>query len=99
MDGETAHPALHMRLVVLQRRMAALRATVEKSTGITKIEAHDHLIDLEKRHRLLAEQLRTLDAEGAGLWQTVKAEFDLMADDLASAIDDLLMSIGHPRHR
>ena len=35
----------------------------------------------------------------AGLWQTVKAEFDLMADDLASAIDDLLMSIGHPRHR
>ena len=90
MSEKLGQPALQDRLTTLQNRISGLRSTIGQTSGIEKIEAGDRLADLEARQQSMAERLREMDAAGGGMWQGVKAELDLMADDLSGSVDALL---------
>jgi len=85
MDQTNAHQAMQERLDTLLGRITALNKTIITADGIRKIEAQTQLADLEHRHAKLAGQLQALS--GDGVWQNVKAELELMADDLSNSVD------------
>ena len=89
MDQGSSHRALQARVDLILGRIATLKKTINTTDGITKIEAQTRLADLEQRHKKLEDQLRKLDSQGASMWQNVRAELELMTDDLSNSVDAL----------
>ena len=89
MNTTTPNLALQARAQILQARIDAIRTTIAATTGIARIEAQTRLADIEQRRDKLDAQLQALDGKGPGIWQSLTAEIELMADDLTSAVDDL----------
>jgi hypothetical protein len=87
MNATSCHPALKQRLTDLERRIGELKVKIAAARGVQKIEDVGDIEDLEQRHKELAAQLDNLDREGRGWAQNVKAELDLMADDLTASIE------------
>lgn len=84
------HSGLEIRLKTLELRIARLKQDVGKVKDLAKFEGDSEIESLEKRHKLLEDQLRELDREGPGFRQNVKAEIDKMADDLTGSLDSFL---------
>jgi len=91
------HPGLEMRLRSLAQRIGELKRRMNRADASTRIEMMGEVLQLEERERDLAEQLRKLDGEGAGLKQSLKAEFEKIADDLAASVQDFIIRLD--RHR
>ncbi len=87
MDHSNSPTAMIARLDVLRGRIIALHKTIATADGLGKVEAQTQLADLEQRHKKLEGQLHALG--GDSMWQNVKAELELMADDLSSSVDAL----------
>lgn len=87
MNGTSYHPALKQRLTELKRSIGELKGKIAAARGLQKIEDVGDIEDLEQRHQELAARLDNLDREGRGWAQNVKAELDLMADDLTASIE------------
>lgn len=95
------NPAMTARLAVLATRIASLKQTIGATVGIEQGEARVRLADMERRHQTLTNQVQALDGKGDSIWQSMKAEIELMADDLSSSVDDLTtgMALAHePPH-
>lgn len=94
------YPALQMRLASVEAEITRARRAAAQSHGTAHAEAEARLADLEHRHATLAERLRGLAGHPPSAWQSIKAEFDLMADDLATAIEDFTAwaTTGHTAH-
>ncbi len=87
MNRTSYHPALKQRLTELERRISELKGKIAAARGVQKIEDVGDIGDLEQRHKEIAARLDNLDREGRGWAQNVKAELDLMADDLTASIE------------
>jgi hypothetical protein len=93
MAASALHPGLLARRIVVLRKKAARKSDFERLLDMGTIER------LERRHKLLVDQLRKLDAEGPGPWQDAKAEVAKLVDDIWASIEDSMMrldrSVGH----
>ncbi len=84
------HPELAQRLQVLEGRIRALKQKLGSGSGAEKVHGSSTLVALEQRHDSLLERTRTLDDEGPGFRQHVKAEIIVMADDLTAMVDSMI---------
>ena len=89
MDHGSSHQALQARVDLILGRIATLKKTINTAEGIKKVEAQTNLADLAQRHKKLEDQLRVLDGHGSSMWQNVRAELELMTDDLSNSVDAL----------
>jgi chaperonin cofactor prefoldin len=85
------HPELGQRLRMLEGRINTLQQTLKAETGSNKVYGCGTLHALEQRHDSLQERIRTLNDEGPGFRQNVKAEIIVMADDLHAMIDSMIV--------
>lgn len=90
MTGKSEYPALQMRLARLEGEIERAALLAAKADGAARGEAEGRLADLRHRHLVLRARWQTLVGEAPGVWPRVKAEFDLMSDDLSSAIEDFM---------
>jgi predicted nucleic acid-binding Zn-ribbon protein len=87
--GKTGlHRGLELRLTALATRIAKLRQKMNQEKGLEKIEEFGEIEELERRYKVLADQLRSLNREGSGFRQDVKAEIEKVADDLTGMVED-----------
>jgi predicted nucleic acid-binding Zn-ribbon protein len=93
MEETGSHSVLQARLAYLTARIAELKAKMSRTEGYEKITEFGEIGLLEQRHKRLEDQLRALDREGAGFRQNVKAEVENLADDLAVAVEEMVMRI------
>ena len=93
MEEKGLHPGLEMRLRSLASRIAELKQRMNRAQPLEKVSALGEVTQLEQRYARLEEQLRGLNAEGPGFRQNAKAEFEKMADDLASNLQDFLIRL------
>jgi hypothetical protein len=91
------HSGLEIRLRSLELRIARLKQDMGKAIGLAKFEGDGEIESLDKRHKLLEDQLRELDREGPGFRQDVKAEIDKMADDLTGSLVNFYSGSIHRR--
>jgi hypothetical protein len=84
------HSALELRLAALARLIAKLRQTMRQAKGIEKIEEFDEIEGLERRYKVLEDQLRKLNGEGPGFRQDMKAEIEKVADDLTGMVEEFV---------
>ena len=89
------HPELAQRLRMLEGRITTLKQKLNAGSGSEKVNGSGTLHALEQRHGSLQERVRTLDDEGPGFRQDVKAEIIVMADDLHAMIDSMIVP-SHP---
>jgi archaellum component FlaC len=54
------------------------------------IEEFDEIEGLERRYKVLEDQLRKLNGEGPGFRQDVKAEIEQVADDLTGMVKEFV---------
>ncbi len=102
MDKTGWHPGLEARLTALALRIGDLRHKMNQAEGAEKIEASGEIGELERRYQLLDERRSSLNREGPGMRQDVKAELERVVDDLKGTIEDFIMWIDsgcHPDHR
>ena len=59
------HPGLEMRLEALATRIAKLKQDIGPAAGIEKILEAGKIEQLEQRHKMLADQLRSLNRQGS----------------------------------
>ena len=85
------HPELTQRLHVLEGRIRTLKQKLCSGDGAEKVNGSSTLLALEQRHDSLLERTRTLDDEGPGFRQNVKAEIIVMADDLTAMVDSMIV--------
>ena len=103
MDQTTSHHSLDTLLSTLETRMAALRKKMAKpSSDADKVVAQAKLHELEARHADLAREAAEMKAKGPSFWQSVHADFLVIADSLTHAVDEALRSldahaIHHPK--
>lgn len=93
MEERDSHRALELRLEALAERIATLRQSMARAKGAEKIEESGEIAERERRYRNLAERLQTLNREGPGFRQDVKAELEKVADDLSGTVEDFMMWI------
>ncbi len=90
MEETGLHPALEMKLTALATRIASLRQKMSHAKVLEKIEELGEIGELERRHKVLADQLPGLNREGAGFRQDMKAELEKVADDLTGTVEDFV---------
>ena len=84
------HSALEMRLAALATRIAKLRQTMRQAKGGEKIEEFDEIEGLERRYKMLEDQLRQLNGEGPSFREDMKAEIEKVADDLTGVVEEFV---------
>ncbi len=82
------HPGLEIRLTVLATRIAELRQKANQAEGPAEIEDFAEIAELERRYKVLEEDLRRLNFEGPGVRQDLKAGLETVADDLLGWVED-----------
>lgn len=99
MAASALHPGLQLRVEMLARRIVVLRKKAARKSDFERLLDMGTIERLERRHKLLVDQLRKLDAEGPGPWQDAKAEVAKLVDDIWASIEDSMMrldrSVGH----
>jgi len=99
MATATLHPGLELRIEMLAKRIVTLRKKAARKGDLERLDDLATIERLERRHRLLAEQLHRLNAEGPGLWQDAKAEVAKLVDDICASVEESMMrlddSAGH----
>lgn len=93
MEERSLHPELEARLTALANRIAHLRETMNKATGIEKIEDFGEIEELDQRYKVLEDRLSRLNREGPGFRQDMKAAIEMVADDLTGAVEDFMMRL------
>jgi predicted nucleic acid-binding Zn-ribbon protein len=93
MERTGLHPALEMRLTELASRIAELKQKMNRQPSLEKIEALGEVTQLGQRYRMLQDQLRSLNQEGPGVRQDLKAEYEKIADDLAANFSDFVIRL------
>ena len=91
MGSAGLHPGLETQLAALAARIAALKEKRRTATGSERLEELGEIEELERRQKALADGLRSLDGEGPGFRQDVKAELERMAHDLTASLEDFVM--------
>ncbi len=84
------HSRLEMTLTALAARIAELRKKMSQAKGVEKIEELDEMEGLERRYKMLEDQLRKLNGEGPGFRQDMKAEIEKVADDLTGMVEEFV---------
>lgn len=84
------HPALEIRLTSLEARIAALRQEMSKATAVEKAEELGEIERLERHHAALKDLWHQLNSEDYGFRQDLKAEIEMMADDLATTVEEYI---------
>jgi predicted nucleic acid-binding Zn-ribbon protein len=90
MEETGLHSGLEMRLTALATRIAALRQKMSHAKAPEKIEEFGEIEGLERRYKVLEDQLRKLNGEGPGFRQDMKAEIEKVADDLTSTVEEFV---------
>jgi len=93
MKETSLHPSLQMRLAALATRISELRQRASQVKGGERIEEFSEVEELERRYKTLDQQLRKLDQEGSGFRQDMKAEIEMVTDDLAGMVEDFFIWI------
>ena len=93
MEQADLRPRLELRLTVLATRIAQLRHKMTHAAGPERIEELGEIDQLQERSKMLEKQLRDLEHQEPGAIPGVKAEIEIMADDLAGTVDDFMMRI------
>ena len=89
------HPGLQLRIEMLAKRIVVLRKKAAGKKDLDRLVDLGTIERLERRHHLLVDQLRQLDAEGPGPWQDAKAEVAKLVDDICASIEDSMMRLDH----
>lgn len=87
------HPGLQLRIEMLAKRIIILRKKSARKGDLDRLVDLGTIERLERRHSLLVDQLRQLDAEGPGPWQDAKAEVAKLIDDICASIEDSMMRL------
>lgn len=87
------HPGLQLRIEMLAKRIVMLRKKAARKGDLDRLVDLGTIERLERRHNLLVDQMRRLDAEGPGPWQDAKAEVTKLVDDICASIEDSLMRL------
>jgi uncharacterized protein with von Willebrand factor type A (vWA) domain len=95
MATTTLHPGLELRIEMLAKRIVTLRKKAARKGDLERLDDLATIERLDRRHRLLVEQLHRLDAEGPGLWQDAKAEIAKLVDDICASIEESMMRLDH----
>lgn len=82
--------ALETRIARLAAEIVKAREFAAQAHGAARGEADSRVAELAHRHAVLLERWQGLVGEPPGIWPRVKAEFDLMADDLSSSVADFM---------
>jgi len=93
MKEKSLHPGLEMRLAALAERIVNLRQGMTQESGLDRIEDLGEIEQLERRHKLLSDELQALNAEGPGHWQNVKAEMEKRIDDVTSTVEEFIIRL------
>ena len=93
MNDADGYLPMKMRIKTLGIRITALENTMEKSTDSSRVAKLGELHELEGRHKDLEERLRQICREGPGLRQDVKADLNLLADNIEGGLDSLMFSV------
>lgn len=91
MQEKGLHPGLEMRLHSLASRINKLKQRMERADPLTRAKSLGEIRQLEQRCSALEDQLSSLNQEGAGFRQNLKAEYEKVADDLAASIQDFII--------
>src|SRR6476646_8084626 len=95
MTRPTFHPDLEVRIEQLARRILTLRNKAARKGDVERLADLSDIERLEHRPALLVEQLRRLDAEGVGHWQSAKAGLAKLVDDVYASIEDAMLRRDH----
>lgn len=95
MTTSALHPGLQLRVEMLAKRIVVLRKKAARKSDLERLVDLGTIERLERRHRLLVDQLYRLDAEGPGPWQDAKAEIAKLVDDICASIEDSMMRLDH----
>jgi len=90
------HPLLETRLAVLAARIAALNERLNTAEGVERADERLALQELESRQTKLAERLHEIERAAPEARQSAGDELEVMADDLSTAIADLIRGIEDP---
>ena len=93
MTEKNLHPGLEMRLAALAERIGNLRQGATQESGLDRINDLGEIEQLERRHKLLSDELQALNAEGPGHWQNVKAEIEKRIDDVAGTVEEFIIRL------
>ena len=88
MEEPGLHAGLEIRMTLLATRVADLRQKMSGVKGVALIEDAGEIAELERRHKMLEDDLRLLDSEGPGVRQGLKAEMAAVADDLLGWVEE-----------
>ena len=87
------HPSLELRIEMLAKRIVMLRQKATRKNDLERLDDLATIERLERRHRLLVDQLLRLNAEGPGRWQDAKAEVAKLVDDVCASIEESMMRL------
>jgi hypothetical protein len=90
------HSLIESRLEALATRIADLKTQLVAAHGIERADDIAALKELVERHAKLSRRLRDIERVTPDARQGASDELQLMADDLSTAIADLLRGIEHP---
>jgi chromosome segregation ATPase len=93
MSNTGQHAILETRLRTLASRIESLKERLGAATGVERIEEVGALKELEGRYAGLADRLRQLERQSPQSRQGAREELEAMADDLTSAMDDLIIGL------
>ena len=93
MKEKNLHPGLEMRLAALAERIVNLRLRATQEGELDRIKDLGEIEQLERRHKLLSDELQALNAEGPGHWQNVKAEIEKRIDDVAGTVEEFIIRL------
>jgi hypothetical protein len=93
MATATLHPGLELRIELLAKRIVTLRRKAARKSDLERLGDLGTIERLDRRHQLLVEQLRQLNAQGPGRWQNAKAEVAKLIDDICGSIEESMMRL------
>src|SRR5579864_2219288 len=87
------YPGLELRIEMLAKRIVILRRKAARKNDLDCLDDLAMIERLDRRHRLLVDQLHRLKAGGSGRRQKAKAEMAKLIDDICASIEDSMMRL------
>jgi len=87
------YPGLELRIEMLAKRIVILRRKAARKNDLDRLDDLAMIERLDRRHRLLVDQLHRLKAGGSGRRQKAKAEMAKLIDDICASIEDSMMRL------
>jgi hypothetical protein len=93
MATATLYPGLELRIEMLAKRIVLLRKKAVRKNDLDRLDDLAIIERLDRRHRLLVEQLHRLKAGSSGRRRKAKAEMTKLIDDICASVEDSMMRL------